>query len=1154
MRVAPIFLVACLTAVLVPPACASPPPEVTGWLQPVVDEAYGATDPARRGDLLTALVDRGAYVSAAVLAGEALGVQQGDAAWEAAQAKADYRAAYLEATLLQFGSAATLLKQAGEQLEAATASGIARDDAGRLLLAARLTVEADAAAYDASHAYNAMLASKELTTFHRLGFGRGTGVATVAATAALAVLEGFEPSGGEPLDVGHALGNAALVGALQPGVLTEAGPAFTIAKAIRQWETRFRADPAETLGSIEEALEDAATARRLLVDAGIGTERFDSVVFETEAWLAEAETRYAEPQWVPLVSTLYGQVRGAQFEAEMLTLDAPPEGGDGFGLRAVGGLLLVAGALAVLVWRRRRAGSSEAKALLAILLVASVAHAVPDVSAATVDPETAPAPVPESTGVAAMGNLVRLDDGRLQFVWSEQQQGVFVLMERKYDPAAGSWTAPTKVHGDSENSNSPRLLKVGSQVHLFWMRGYDASPDLPPVEIWWCILGAQGCTGARAVTAPDLCVLQFAVSAAPDGDLWLVYSEWKSANGAQVGKVQARARVAGAWKDPVLLDDGSLSQTVPAVAAVADGAHVAWHQVPKGSAQPHKTGQLRYTFLPDAGGVTASEQVPGVPRGGGLALHASGDRLTLLFDQASGENRPVNLYEIHRTGGGAFSAPSNVSRGLQNPLWPTLQTTADGSLVAVWTESDQVDGFVLRAAIQRDTSWSRPLTLSPAGYSAVLASFAMEPSGKMAVAWSGSGGGVTSTQLFFRRLTPVWPSLPPSIVGTDPDSSRWIGGEPVLLRVHVIADWPLDGGASSVLVDGVPAQVEVVPDGLLARASGLGDGPHEAVATVRDRNTGTATAAWSFSVDRSPPSFTWRVETTDGGPAPTGWAQVPLRVLGELAPDSGAPARLEVQAEQGSWSTLPAAGLALTEGRLAQVRVRAVDEAGNVRLGNPVEAGWDATPPQVVFEGAGGWQGSPDVRVDFRDNVTAGSPVTVQVRLLRGEELLAAQTLTGLPGAARFPGVPEGRYRVEATAQDAAGHAGGSSTWELGVDRTLPRVRLTPLGDGTVQVDAEDAGSGVARVEVRRAGQLVASYAGEGRAAFQVAVPVPSGTDVAVVDGAGHETVARSSGSGFVVDDGDYDVAPRGSGEKGMPAPGLLVLALGVLLAARSRR
>lgn len=1158
----------CLALVAVP-AQALPSPSLSPipGLAEFAWESHNRTDVAFRSGMVANALAFQAYPSAVVLSGEALASQWDAMAWESSQAYAKPRDVYLSNATHMLELAGAAIVATAAQLRGVLDLGIVGTQTGVLLEASRLLAEADVNFGTAQESLAILFSgSNAISRVERFSLARSLSLALQESEAASELLDGLAPSEGKMLDLIPVVVALEELEDLPSGrAARDVGLLYDLSRAVLTWEGRFRPAPNETMDDLERAIGEARVHQARLRDAGIGTERLDAVLHDASFWLKEARVNYTEPAWVPLLSTVYGQVKGAQLEAEILTNHSEQKSlGLGWKLAGVGAVAGAAGLIAA-VWRRRGRGQSLLGIMALTVLLAVPAIPMADAEPLPANPDNVPVAMTGASGIAGLGDVAILGDGRLQFVWSEQLgSGLYVIKGRTFDPAARSWSTPAQVVQSSENANSPRLVEAGQTLHLFWLQGYGSTPETERVTLWWCIFQGATCSGQPTrLTDTTKRVLQFSADGEADGTVWLAYADLqKLISGSESFGTMFVREYAGGWQAAVPMADGGASQTQPAIAAdPAGGAHVVWQQPPSNGVRINTA--THYAFVPSGALVAPGNEKLSSrsPSGGASAVIVEDGVLTVLFDQPTGPDlRLANLYEMHRpVEGGDWSVPSNVSRSARSPLWPSLRVV-DGNLLALWAEADPVDNFILQMSLFREGVWTRPIRLSPTGYSTLVPFFEVDADKRMNIVWSGPGPGVTETQQHFRRIAIPSPSSPPSITGTDPSRGEWSTNNPLPVSVHFVADWPLDADATTLTIDGTAQFFQVLPDHLLAYASGLQDGTHQAKVVLNDGHGGTATAEWEFRVDRTAPEFTWSIATTAGEPAPAGWSKVPLVMTGAIDPDQGAPGHLELQSGEGPWLLFPGSW-PLVEGAFASFRMRAVDEAGNVRLSERIEAGYDASPPEVEYGSPGPWATNGTVQVLFKVNETLGSPVLINARLIDAASNLTSATLTvpGHLGRVELSGAPEGAYVVELVASDEAGNQAEPVAWPISFDGTKPSLTVEPQRNGTLRIMAGDAGSGMAAIEVRRGSALPIVVLAHGEASTETYLGVLEGAIIVARDVGGNQAVVKAPKPlADVPDDGTeigLDGADHQEPWKGVPTLGVVPILLGpIALALLSRR
>ncbi|MES2153850.1 MAG: hypothetical protein V4510_01810 [bacterium] len=906
-----------------------------------------------------------------------------------------------------------------------------------------------------------------------------------------------------------------------------------------------------TVAELDAVIQQLPAERQRLQDAGYDGVHIVEVQGDASWWLTQARADPDSAVTAGVVRSQAAYAHGAILEANLLAAPAnrPSSAAMWIGL-ACAGVALVGG----LWWRgRRRSGGRKGKALLGLLALLMVLPPVQGAlgMAAVNDPSAPPTVVPGPEG-GAWGSAAALANGTLLFAWPSCP-GTFVdgcsdLYLRMYDPVADKWSASWRAVDDLYHVSIAKVFLVGADVHVVWEE--QLGNATAPVVLVHCVLSGRTCGARETFTDTAGTAIMFSGAVGGNGHLRIAYLR------SDLMQVHVREWSSAGWGADKRFDTGSSLQTRPNVLCGTDGAcYVTWEEGVPGSKE---TKDRRVELAIVDAGADVARKVITVPAQGSFQQMAAAFPIPEGVGALYGTQRDL-FFAVLDPATGQWSAATNVSRG-HPPTAPALvgaYTLGGGDVLAVW-QTGTVNTFQMWAARRSGGFWLAPELLVGKPYQEHMFVPMAQPqaSGDLVLAWTGNGPGIADNILLTRRIAggTAPPPGPPTVTWREPRAGGWTGSAVDLAAQLEFAATP-DAASVVLTVDGRALATTLSPDGHAhARATGLAEGAHHVTLHAADRLGAACDEQWDFAVDATAPALSVQIV----GPATSAsapWANQVLTVVASAPQDGGSPVHLQVDHDAaGDWRDATAAGwkavglvpsiigAAVPENRLLDVRLRAVDDAGNVALGSPMALGWDATPP--LMQGGPAPTTRPGrVPLLLTDQAAAGSPLHYELQV-SGPGGNAQQT--SMDGMVILPA--EGTWQVRGRASDAAGNAQSIGPWTVVVDGTPPTVSVAWQGDD-FRLTASDAG-GLAHV---------AMTAGDGRPIESNATGTSAASDgrwegapigVNVRDAAGNEL------SGFIAESGGQLVAsaPEKPAGKSTPALPLALVGLAVLGLALGRR
>lgn len=730
------------------------------------------------------------------------------------------------------------------------------------------------------------------------------------------------------------------------------------------------------------------------------------------SWWLQRFDNPLTPQDQVLADYLAGQLMAADLEA------AGWEGEDEDGLLAWW-MFAVPAAIAAGLFaafrvrgRRKRAATLSALALFALLLANPLAMA-----------ESWP---------ASQGPTVLAPDSMFGQVYADSRGIVHAVYSACSGASAagcqdiylrslqeGAWTPQERVYDGSSNATLPKITWDGQRLHLTFLEGDGFAPGAPKV-LKHCVLPNCVPTG---LSKPN----EYTVLSDIDAASGLVAAVWHEEH-ADRGRLYL-AWWDNGWSAPRQISNEVYLARYPDLRLSGGLAHVAWQSSFEGAL--HTDRQVQYAAFTRQG---ASVPVETVARNR-VDAHVR-PSIDVQSDGTVGIafNGWDDTFVTERGGDGKWSNPTNVSRVRHSTAWPILRAI-DGDWIAGWATGSVANGK-LWAARQTEGYWLAPQELVGSG-TVIFPSLAYDGVGVHAL-WTGSHNAKMAAMHAQWGGQP--PAAPPRLVITSP-SSPWQPAQ-TLLAGQVFASAPIASVAWSI--DGTPVPTSF--DGAAAKATAsLTAGPHTAILEAVDRQGRRSVSEIHFDVDTQPPKIEARIA---GNGSHEGWHREPVALQVTASDDVAAVVQID-RAGRGDWQDLQSTSVAIPEGALHTVRLRARDPAGNAALTPTFRLGWDATPPQVDVTVPGLSRGIAVIDASWN---RTGSPVNVTLTVGDASKTLAS------PGPWTVS-LPEGNHFVVGEAVDAAGNRQTIRVGPVLVDRTPPEVSVA---NSTLVL--ADHGSGLARL------------------------------------------------------------------------------------------
>ncbi len=798
--------------------------------------------------------------------------------------------------------------------------------------------------------------------------------------------------------------------------------------------------------------------------------------------------------------------------------------------------------------------------------------------------------VSDPVAPALFGHSTSDDTGLVHFVYMDTAAASNNFIQyRTYDPILDRWSDASAVAfpGAEAIRGEPHIFSKGNRLDLFWTSQESGGQDPEAYYPHTCRLVDGACGMVEAVGRPDHAVRDRAevVYGADDG---VLHTAWLEEADRELNEhiVQYRYRGADGWMAPITFDTGSRNQSHPALAVDARGtAHMVWHEMdPAVHCTPYLVGcptRIMYAQIPaGAAGPARLEELehdPGERPAPAVALAIEDGTIHLAYGVKFGpfDLDPGRLYHrMKPVDSGSWSEPVSVPHYERSAASYISFDVNDDGVIMMWHEtSEESPGF--QVARRTGGLWQRAENILDNRLGARFTVADRTPDGVLHWTFTGTAPGDGQPRIYYFPHLDIPPYHLPEIADVTPPNEVWVNDNPPRVTLRPIVSRAIDLEESRIFVDGIPVNIHLEGNLLVSEGlTTLQDGKHAVRVVLTDVEGGEAEESWSMWLDRQPPSFAWSIELDNGTPA-RGWHASPVFIRPSVQQDGSAFAWLEIQTNGGPWEYWGDSArteFQIPEGRLWTMRMRAIDQAGNVNLGDPVSAGWDDDAP-VIDPPTAQW-GRPGAVLQFT-SPTLGNGSSVEALV----ELVLADGRTVSIPSVRFaerdgfritlPEAPSGDHQVTVALQDLAGNSANFGPWALPYDVDAPRLSATRGGTG-VLVAAEDGESGLVSIKATMRGR---EWIEVGQGAARLALDLPELDDEVLVTAV---DVAGNAITRLLTVDGDLIEAPQDSPDggatdghagapggdpagdgNGIPVPGVFAAALllvGAAYVGRARR
>jgi hypothetical protein len=718
----------------------------------------------------------------------------------------------------------------------------------------------------------------------------------------------------------------------------------------------------------------------------------------------------------------------------------------------------------------------------------------------------------------------------------------------------GSWSTSTVAVDPAENVSMPRVAATGTELHLFWLQGTgNAQGEVK--TLWHCVLRDGKCQTPKLLSPNNKLAAFYDVGSSPT-HMFIAWSQ----EDTQSGIIYGRWWKSTGWGNTLTLSNSSQLARYPSVTVDSSNqAHVVWQAGLDGIQQ---VGGLAGRAVEYAA-ISQQGTVQGPSR---LETGHLGDRVRPRISiKPSGMigviyNADRDIFLVERMPGASWSKALNITR-IERGLSSPMLNSDGGNWVATWT-TGALGTFHLWQVQEQAGQWLRPqLLIYDAPYDELVVNLDVLIAGKEThMIWTGAPNGIASIEnLYAKWLQDYRPTPPPTISNVFPASQSWVRGPTWQLSAQVGSSAPLDQGSTRWHLDGVALPTTVGALGKILATANASDGPHTAQLVVADQAGNTKFHNISFTVDSVAPQLEWDVFTPTGEIASAGWHAQRLEARVKSASDQS---RVVVQYDfglRGNWTQLNGSSVPLPEG-LMGVRLRAIDEAGNVEPGKPIQIGWDATKPNLTMH-MDSWSRANRTLLQL-DGFDRGSPLRIEIAV-------QAQESTSWNASYSFPWIGEapeinlanGTNQIHVIAYDAAGNFQDFGARVVGLDQLAP---FPTMRNGTLHVQDQGV-SGLDKISIEPStGDAALTFNGEIAVELEgSALERLSGQKIWIFDRAGNYWFGSVDASSSVVTPSatlDAQQLPLATGkpsgeEKGLPGATIPYALAAIALAfARHRR
>ncbi len=228
-----------------------------------------------------------------------------------------------------------------------------------------------------------------------------------------------------------------------------------------------------------------------------------------------------------------------------------------------------------------------------------------------------------------------------------------------------SWAAPQQ---PPPTAASPPQAQAPDRVyHSITAEFQRETNSLPPAQL-------AGEIDAARLSPPETTADWPSIAAASDGSLWAIYIEW---DGGADRVVVRRRTPAGAWDNPIVIDDGNGDHYIPAITPRPQGALAAW------SAQVDENFEVFTAEISDQGEVSKMSRLTHAPHSDFHVRAASDNDGNVTLVWQSFRDAQADIY-ARRLTGSEWGPEVRISTSRANDWEPALALDRSGRAWISW--------------------------------------------------------------------------------------------------------------------------------------------------------------------------------------------------------------------------------------------------------------------------------------------------------------------------------------------------------------------------------------------------------------------------------------------------------------------------------------
>src|SRR5882724_11588047 len=438
----------------------------------------------------------------------------------------------------------------------------------------------------------------------------------------------------------------------------------------------------------------------------------------------------------------------------------------------------------------------------------------------------------------------------------------------------------------------------------------------------------------------------------------------------------------------------------------------------------------------------ASATIPG-----NLALSAGSHSLTIILQDTAGNQA---------TATSQFTVSLSVPQiQVVQPVLGSYLNTTTPTVSIQYSDSSGINPSTLKVTIN-GVDRTQLFTANNTGATAALPAGTLAQGANQIVAQiQNLAGNSASASTSFNIDTNL-----PTISFSRPASNSYQGSSTVGIQVQYSDDQAIDSTKLKITLDGVALSATVSPTSASATATGITNGAHQLVASIKDLAGNASTSQITFYVDTSVPSVHVQ-QPAPGTILNTALPQVSIAYADVVGVDS---ATFKVFVNGVDATSLFTIGPATATAQLTSA-FKLPDGQNTITAQIANLAGTsgsatstftvDTTPPTLAFQAPSAKtnSGTPATTIVYSDATSGVDPYSLVVTL-DGADVSAlvapgANSATGVLQVS--PPLTDGTHQLSATVKDRAGNRSQAATLSFVVDTKAPTVSFTvPLDNSFI--------------------------------------------------------------------------------------------------------